>query len=458
MVARRGWDRPGLEALLGKALSLVPTGAEGEALFTAHDAALTRFANSRIHQNVAERDASLRMRIVREGRTGVATTNLLDEEGLREVVARATATASLATANPNGAPLADPIASTADPDLGFFTATDHADPELRAAGARAVIAAGDAAHLESSGAFSTEMGTLAVANSRGMWNTHSVTQAKLLTVMMGTDGASGYAQAFAPDVRAIDPAAIGEEAADKAIRSHEAVDLEPGEYPVVLEEYAVATILEYLSWMGFSALSVEEGRSFMELGSQIMGPNVTIWDDGTDPSGLPSALDYEGVPKRRVDLILSGVANAVVHDTATALRAGTTSTGHGLPAPNAFGPMAWNLFMAPGSSAKEVMVSGIERGVWVTRFHYVNIIHSRRGILTGMTKDGTFLIEEGRVTRPIRNLRFTQSIPEAFSAIEAIGSDTRLVAAEYSGINARVPALRIARFSFTGATAAEAGA
>lgn len=456
MVGSGDWDRPALESILAKALSLV-TDAEAEALFTAHDAALTRFANSRIHQNVAERDATIRMRIVRDGRTGVATTNRLDDEGLREVVARAKATAALATPNPNGAPLADPIASTADPDLGYVSVTAHADPELRAAGARAVIAAGDAAHLESSGAFATETATLAVANSRGMWNAHSVTQAKLLTVMMDGNGASGYAQATAPDVRAIDPAALGEEAADKATRSTDAVDLEPGEYPVILEEYAVATVLEYLSWMGFSALAVEEGRSFMEIGHQIMGPNVTIWDDGLDPLGLPTVIDYEGVPKQRVDLISEGMARAVVHDTATARRAGTTSTGHGLPAPNAFGPMAWNLFMAPGSSAKEVMLSGIERGVWVTRFHYVNIIHAKRGILTGMTKDGTFLIEGGRMTRPIRNLRFTQSIPEAFSAIEAIGSETRLVAAEYSGINARVPALRIAKFAFTGATAAEAG-
>lgn len=455
MVGQGGWDRPALEALLAKALSLV-TDAEAEALFTARDAALTRFANSRIHQNVADRDATLRLRIVQDGRTGVATTNRLDEDGLRELVARVSATLAKATPNLNAAPLAEPLPSTADPLLGYVAATDHADPELRALGARAVIAAGDAAGLESSGAFSTETATLAVANSRGMWNAHSVTQAKLLTVMMDGHGGSGYAQATAPDVRALDAAAIGEEAADKATRSLEAVDLEPGEYPVILEEYAVATILEYLSWMGFSALAVEEGRSFMELGRSIMGRNVTIWDDGLDPTGLPTAIDYEGVPKQRVDLITDGVASAVVHDTATAIRAGTASTGHGLPAPNAFGPIAWNLFMAPGSSAKEMMPSGIERGVWVTRFHYVNIIHAKRGVLTGMTKDGTFLIEDGRITRPIRNLRFTQSIPEAFSAIESIGSETRLVAAEYSGINARVPALRIAKFAFTGATTAEA--
>jgi PmbA protein len=455
MVEPLGLDSAALDSLLSHALSLA-TDAEAEALFTERSAALTRFANSRIHQNVAERDATLRIRLVRDARTGVASTNRLDDEGLREAVGRASATLALATPNPDGAPLAEPRASTADAGLGFVTATARADAELRAVGARAVIAAGDAAHLEASGAFSTETATLAVANSRGMRNTHSVTQAKLLTVMMDGNGASGYAQATGSDIRTIDPAAVGEEAAGKASRSHDAVDLEPGEYPVILEEYAVANILEYLSWMGFSALAVEEGRSFMDLGQQIMGPNVSIWDDGLDPLGLPTAIDYEGVPKQRVDLITNGVARAVVHDTATAARAGVESTGHGLPAPNAFGPMAWNLFMSPGSSAKEVMLTGIERGVWVTRFHYVNIVHPRRGILTGMTKDGTFLIEDGRITRPVRNLRFSQSIPEAFSTIEAIGSETQLVAAEYSGINARVPALRLAKFSFSGATGAEA--
>ena len=455
MVGERGRGRAELESLLAHALSLV-TDAEAEALFTAHDSSLTRFANSRIHQNVAERDETLRLRIVRDARTGVATTNRLDDEGLREVVARASTTLALAAPNPDGDALPSPAPSTADPDLGYVAATARADPDLRAAGARAVIAAGDAARLETSGAFTTESATLAVANTRGMWNAHTVSQAKLLTVMMGSRGASGYAQATAPDVRALDPSALGEEAAGKAARSADPIDLEPGSYPVILEEYAVATILEYLSWMGFSALAVEEGCSFMELGQPIMGSNVTIWDDGLDATGLPSVIDLEGVPKQRVELITDGVARAVVHDTATAARAGTVSTGHGLPAPNAFGPLAWNLFMAPGSSAKEVMLSGIEHGVWVTRFHYVNIVHAKRGILTGMTKDGTFLIEGGRVTRPIRNLRFTQSIPEAFSVIESIGSATRLVAAEYSGIMARVPALRIANFTFTGATAAEA--
>jgi predicted Zn-dependent protease len=351
--------------------------------------------------------------------------------------------------------MADASAGDVDSDVGFVRATAEAAPDRRAEGARAVIAAADDAGLDASGAFSSEAAVLSVANTNGLRSRHAATQAKLLTVMTGADGASGYAQSTASDIGVIDAAAVGAEAADKATRSAGATDLEPGPYEVILEEYAVATLLEYLSYSGFSALAVEEGRSFMNLGARVMGENVSIWDDGLDPAGLPTAIDFEGVAKQRVDLITDGVATAVVHDGATAHRAATSSTGHGLPAPNTFGPIAWNLFMAPGSSSKAAMLAGIRRGIWVTRFHYVNIVHPKKAILTGMTKDGTFLIEDGRISSPIRNLRFTEAIPEAFSDVVGIAAETRMVAAEYSGINARVPALRLRRFTFTGATAAE---
>ncbi len=453
MVAGTPNDGAALGELLETALDLVDIG-QAEALYTGRDLALTRFANSRIHQNVAEHDATLRMRIVHDGRTGVASTNRLDADGLREVVERAEAVRRRAAPNPDKAVLPEPDGQI-DPALGYVPATASADPELRAAGVQAVIVAGQTAGLEVSGAFSTEATTIAVANSLGVSGSHRTTQGKLVTVMMGEHGASGYAQATGSDVASIDAAAVGEEAADKARRSADAGDLDPGEYDVLLEEYAVATILEYLSWDGFSALAVQEGRSFMELGERVMGDNVTIWDDGQDPRGLPAAIDFEGVVKQRVDLVSEGVATAVVHDTSTARRAGVHSTGHALPQPNNWGPLAWNLFMAPGSNSKDSMLAGIERGIWVTRFHYVNVVHPKKAILTGMTKDGTFLIEHGRISRPLRNFRFTQSIPEAFSRIEAISTETRLVGAEYSGINVRVPALRIGRFNFTGVTGHE---
>lgn len=444
-----------LHGLMQRTLRLVERGA-AEVVATRRDLALTRFAASRIHQNVAEHDATLRVRIVDGDRTGVASTNRLDEVGLRDVVARAAAIAERARPNPNGAPIAE-AADAIESDLGWVEATAEADPRVRADGAAAVIAAAQRSDLVASGAFSTEGRTIAVANSAGVHATHRSSEARLVTVLM-RGRASGYAQAVGSDVREIDAEGAGREAADKAERSEGADDLEPGAYPVVLEAYAVGTLLEYLSLISFGALALEEGRTFMEIGKPVMGDNVSIWDDGLDASGIPSVIDYEGVPKQRVDLVRDGVAVGVVHDSATARRAGVASTGHGLPAPNTWGPIAWNLHMAGGrAAATEELLAGIERGVWVTRFHYVNIVHPKKGVLTGMTKDGTFLVENGRITRPIRNLRFTQSIPEAFSAIEEATAATRLTMAEYTGIATRVPALRIGSFTFTGATSDESG-
>jgi predicted Zn-dependent protease len=313
--------------------------------------------------------------------------------------------------------------------------------------------------LETAGSYSTSTTTIAVANTKGIRTEHRSTRAVLLTVMMdgfASGAASGYAQAGSPDVTQIDAEALGAEAASKGDRMRGATELEAGEYEVVLEEYAVAGLLEYLSYIGFSGLAHEEGRSFMDLGARVMGENVSIWDDGADPSGLPSPIDFEGVRRKRVDLIERGIATAVVHDAATGSRAGSGSTGHGLPAPNLFGPMALNLFMSPGDTSRDDLATPIKRGVWVTRFHYINPVHPKKAILTGMTKDGTFLIEDGRITRPLLNFRFTQSVPEAFSDVRAASRETKLLPGEFFGAS-RVPALHLGSFNFTGVTAAEGG-
>jgi predicted Zn-dependent protease len=355
--------------------------------------------------------------------------------------------------------LPEPDGRSHDPELGYIAATAEAGAELRAEGARAVIASGSAAGLETAGSFSTSTMTVAVANSNGVRAEHRSTRAALLTVMMdgfASGAASGYAQAGSPDVGEIDAEGLGAEAAAKGARMRGATELEAGEYEVVLEEYAVAGLMEYLSFIGFSGLAHEEGRSFMELGNRVMGDSVSIWDDGADPSGMPSPIDFEGVVRKRVDLIESGVAHAVVHDAATGSRAGTGSTGHGLPAPNLYGPMALNLFMAPGDTPRDELLAPISRGVWVTRFHYINPVHPKKAILTGMTKDGTFLIEDGRLTRPILNFRFTQSVPEAFSDVRAASRETKLLPGEFLGAS-RVPALHLGSFNFTGVTAAEGG-
>ncbi len=447
-------DRADVERLLDTVLHHSEA-EQTEVLYLAGDEALTRFANSQIHQNVAEHDRSVQVRVVDAHRTGVASTNRLDEGSLRDTVARAMEISRRAEPNPSAGDLPQDVAEL-DPLLGYADATANADPEVRAEGARAVIAAGLRHDLEVSGSFATGATTHAVANSRGVRAYHRRTRASLVTVMHG-GGASGYANAAAADVGAIDAEALGAEAADKAVSSQGAEELEPGTYEVVLEEYAVATALEYLSFIGFSGLALEEDRSFMEIGKQVMGDNVSIWDDGTDPAGLPTPIDYEGVAKRRVDLIERGVARAVVHDAATAHRAGTRSTGHALPAPNPWGPISLNLFMASGNSSKDEMLSTMKRGVWVTRFHYVNPVHPKKAVLTGMTKDGTFLVENGRFVRPVLNFRFTQPMLEAFSDVQAISADTKLLPGDdWLGGATRAPAVKIGHFAFTGVTRRDA--
>ena len=450
--------RSELDELLERALDH-STADQTEALYLGQDSALTRFANNQIHQNVREHDASLQVRVIDGERIGVAATNRLDEGGIRDVVERASAIAARSAPNPRAALLPEPDGREHDPDLGYVAATAEAGADVRAEGARAVIAAGEGKGLETSGSFSTSVMTVAVANTRGVQVAHRSTRASLLTVMMdgfASGAASGYANAGAPDIGEIDAEALGAEAARKGDDMRGAGELEQGEYEVILEEYAVAGLLEYLSYIGFSGLAHEEGRSFMDLGKRVMGENVAIWDDGSDPRGLPSPIDFEGVVRQRVDLIAEGVAAAVVHDTATGARAGTGSTGHGLPAPNLFGPMALNVFMGAGETPRDELIAGVKRGVWVTRFHYINPVHPKKAILTGMTKDGTFLITDGKLSRPLMNFRFTQSVPEAFSDVRAASRETKLLPGEFFGA-ASAPALHLGSFNFTGVTATEGG-
>ncbi len=420
-----------------------------EALVTAEESALTRFANSEIHQNVAESNAHLNLRVVIGRREGVASSDRFDDEGLERLVESAVAIARLSAERDEDIALPE-AGSVPEVTAGLSPATAGATPELRAEGAKAVIAAADEAGVRSFGAFSTGQEWIAVANSRGVRAAASRTSARLVTVSMTPDGGSGYAESAAVDVARIDPRAIGREASEKARATDTPISVEPGDYPVVLEEYAVIDILGMLGYLGFSALAVQEGRSFSEPGRRVGSDLVSIWDDGTDPAGLPIAIDYEGVGKQRVSLIEGGVCRDVVYDAQTAARAGRRSTGHGLPAPNTWGPFPLNMIMAPGNEPREELLGGLGRGLLVTRFWYTNPVHPKLAIITGMTRDGTFLVEDGKIVGPVRNLRFTQSYLQALAAVSGVSREQRTLQGDLGG--AVVPAVRIDAFTFTGAT------
>jgi predicted Zn-dependent protease len=423
--------------------------SESEALVMAEDAALTRFANSQIHQNVAETNVTINLRVAVGKRVGVASSGRTDDEGIRRLAANAAAIARVVEELEDWGGLPEPTPIEEVP-AGYARGTAEASPELRADGARAVIAAADAAGVIGYGSFATGTETTAVANSKGIRAATTRTVAQLLTVSMGPDGGSGYAEQAAVDATTIDAAAIGREASDKARATANAVALDAGDYPVVLEEYAVVDLLDMLGYLGFSALAVQEERSFVEIGKRIGSDLVSIVDDGHDPAGLPMGFDYEGVAKQRVTLLEAGVCRGVVYDAQTAARDGVASTGHGLPAPNPYGPFPLNQVMAPGTASRDELIGGLDRGLLVTRFHYTNPVHPKLAIVTGMTRDGTFLVEGGRILGPVKNLRFTQSYLEAIAGTVAVARERKTLKGFLGGVV--VPAVRLESWSFTGTT------
>jgi PmbA protein len=443
MEASRLTDEAELKRFIDNLLEASPA-EQTEVMVTEWDSALTRFANNGIHQNVAERDVSVRVRVVKDGKTGVASINQMNETAATDVLKRAIAIADL---QPKGELVPIPGPAKSQPVEAWSDATAAVTPEERADFVDAICVKARRTGLKAFGAFSTGAEQLAIANSLGVVHHHRSTEATINSVVMG-DAGSGYADRGAIDVRELDKDDLADEVIDKAQRNQNAQPVEPGVYEVVLEEYAVAEMLEFMSFIGFSALAAQEERSFMRLGERITGENIDIWDDGLDPSGVPMSFDFEGVPKQKVQLITRGVASGLVYDMQTAQRANRQSTGHGLPAPNTDGPFAVNLFMQPGTVAKDQLASDIKRGIWVTRFWYVRVVQPKASIITGMTREGTFLIENGKITRPVKDLRFTQSMLDALNGTLAISRSTKLQVSEYLGAS-RVPAIRLKAFTFT---------
>jgi predicted Zn-dependent protease len=249
----------------------------------------------------------------------------------------------------------------------------------------------------------------------------------------------------------LDLDAIGRRAASKARDSQRPRDLDPGRYEVILEPAAVATLVAFLSYMGFGGRALVEGRSCLsgKEGQRVAAEPVSIWDDALAPGTPGISFDFEGTPRRRVGLIEDGVFRDGVYDRRSAKQAGKESTGHALPPPNPHGPFPLNLVMESGDSSRDRMIDATDRGLLVTRFHYSNIVHPTQSVITGMTRDGTWLVEGGEIKYPVKNFRFTQSILEALSGTQLVSKETEMVSELFFSAS-RVPALKLSSFNFTG--------
>jgi len=417
------------KALLDRTLAKA-RGREIEVMFGGGTDALTRFANNEITQNVAERRYLLSVRIVDGKRTGRATGNDLSERGIERLVARAVEAARLSPEIPNLLPLPGPQSYRASD--GFDRATAELDADLRAREVEKAVKRCRAAGLEGAGIYETrsgtigdygEIGPLAMATSGGLFAYHTGTSAEfLVSALDGT--ASGWAGSESHRALDVDGDALSARAVEKALRSREPKAWDPGRYTVVLEPAAVADLIQDMSWISFGALLVQEGRSFLsgKIGTKVMGENITLRDDPFHPLHMGSPFDSEGMPTLPTTLIERGVAKSAVYDRQTAAKEGRESTGHGLPAPNTWGPLARHLVLEGGEGTVEDLVGKVDKGLLVTRVWYTNVVDPKTVTLTGMTRDGLFAIEKGKVTHAVRNFRFNQSVVKMLAQVEAMSS------------------------------------
>jgi predicted Zn-dependent protease len=422
----------------------------------AEQSGLARFADSQQHQPTLVEDTVVTVRAVRDGRVGVAVTNRTSDDGLRELAARAADAADRVRADPDFPGLADPAPLPSVDGYDAETAALGPDEQARLAASAIEASTGAPAY----GFFTSGVTELAVVSSTGVEASQSMTDAVVL-VLSSAEGRSGYATQAASAASAIDPEACAAEASEKAGRTTGAREVEPGVFRAVLEPYALAELLQYFAWDSFGANGLLEERSYFtgKIGEKVFDEKVSIWDDALDPHGLPKAFDFEGMPKQRVTLAENGVPRGVVWDRRSAKRAGgdAQGTGHAPPVElQAYGPLALALSMAGGDAASvDELVSAVDDGIYITRVHYLGIVHPREGVLTGMTRDGTFRIRGGKIAEPLVNLRFTVAVPEMLADVPALTREVKLVNQnDYYGerypYGARVPAIATARFNITG--------
>jgi predicted Zn-dependent protease len=442
---------------------------EIEVLFSGAKFALTRFANNIIHQNVEDQNHVLSVRTTFDGRTARASTNRFDEESLRRVVAASEALAKVQHPDPDLLPMPDQEEAAGSTDGGVratparhFSETAAVTPQFRAEAVKKIVGIAQRHKLTTAGIYSSSESVEGIFNSRGLARWHTQTLAEVSISMLGADS-SGWQKANSPNVADLNPARMAEIAAQKAMDSAHPAEIAPGKYTVILEPSAALDIVGFMFW-DYSGMAILDQRSFLtgRIGSKIFGDNVTIWDDVSHPLQTGCPFDGEGMTRKRVPLVENGTVKRVVYARATAARMNRSehkdkvgpieATGHGFPLPNEVGEMPMNIVFATPAKPQtlEEMIATTERGILVTRLWYIREVDPYEKIVTGMTRDGTFLVEGGRVRGGVRNFRFNESLITMLSSVEAMSVASRACGEE--SFDMVVPAMKVREFNFTEVT------
>jgi predicted Zn-dependent protease len=443
---------------------------EVEAIFTGSRFALTRFANNTIHQNVEEENSVVSIRANFGGRTARATANQFDDESLRRAVAAAESLAKVQAPDSDLLPM--PTAEEANGEgegaraTRFFDETAAIAPADRAEVVKNIVSVAAKHKLTAAGIYSNSESEEGIFNSRGLANWHRQTLAEISITMLAGDS-SGWQKANSPDVRDLvrnlDPVRLAETAAQKAVESAHPREIAPGKYTVILEPAAVLDIDGFMFW-DFSGVALLDQRSFLNgrMGAKLFGKNINIRDDAQHPLQAGAPFDGEGMRRQPVQLVEKGVVKRVVYARATARKMKNSEyaakvgpiepTGHGFPLPNEMGEMPMNIVFdaAEKTESVEQMIATTERGVLVTRLWYIREVDPYEKIVTGMTRDGTFLVENGKIRCGLRNFRFNQSLISMLSNVEAMSVPVRASGEE--SFDMVVPAMKVREFNFTEAT------
>ncbi|MHC5209561.1 MAG: TldD/PmbA family protein [Planctomycetota bacterium] len=419
-----------------------------EVVVEAVEEELNRFTADHPVQNILRGEACVSVRVQTGGRQGKASTGVLTEDAVRRTAQRAL---DVARRMPKPVDALPPLPGPQQFSLRGAE-PEAVDPVATARAVGAVTEACRAASCAAAGILASTSTLMLVRNSAGLDVCDLDRHAEVSVSAFREDGA-GWANRIADRREGLDTHAVASRAVEKTLASRAPQPVPPGHYTVILEPSAVSSLLLFTASHGFGAQQVMDGTSFLSgrLGEPVLGENITLEDDCHHPITVGPVFDGEGLPRSKVTLVERGVAKALVHDQITARRAGCSSTGHAQPQPSPSGPAPSNLVLAPGVGSTEDLVRDVERGILVTQFHYTNMVEPTALTLTGMTRNGTFLVEKGEVVGAVRNMRFTQSLVEALNRVSALGSDATLASALFGGYVV-VPSLRIDGFGFSSGT------
>jgi predicted Zn-dependent protease len=444
LVATRTLGREECEALAKRALSFA-TAEETRITINSGGRGNTRFAVNQISTGGDNYDATIAVRSSVGKRSAVVNTNKLDDASLKSAVQLSERLAKLSPEDPEAMPELGP--QTYVEGKGWSESTASLDPSARANAARAITEPSRVAGLVSTGYLETQAGATAVANSKGLFAYGRQTALSLTTTVRTQDGTgSGWAGATSHDFARLDPKALGERAIDKARRSVNPVGIEPGRYTVILEPTAVGNLIQFITF-AMSARNADEGRSFFskagggnKIGMKVVDERVTISSDPLDPEAYANTFAGDGQPLTKTTWIENGVVKNLSYDRFWAQKQGKQPL-----------PTSGTVRMSGGTTTTDQMIASTERGIIVTRFWYLRPVDPRTILYTGLTRDGTFLIERGKITRAIKNFRFNESPIFMLNNLDAMGAPVRVSASEAGGpgLAIVVPPIKVRDFNFT---------